>query len=901
MALFGSQTLKHKLVYDWRQLDESAALGLRERLWSLLFTSPGPLAKNVAVQLRLALAALIVQMEPSLWPDPVGDLFRFLATSSSSPASSESVLELLTVIPEQLRNPAIRFASTDAYYERCERLLEKHIDQVIQMLLSRLGPDAEEETLATTLSCLLSWIQYGGNGSKLIESPQFLQGIFGLLKRECLRVDGEDDEDSVAVIETCSELLIELSVRMSGRIDDDYGDETGEGSRDDRWFASLTSNWIPTLADELSSIPFPVVLRRPVLQRPIVSLLSEACQLFLDPLLQEHSLQFSVIVEGLLAVVEQCATGVVELSFGFWGALPDALSTWDHTDRDTQMEPFLPVYSRLFCGLLGRHLPFPAPDQHCTPEAIDLFRELRHLIGDVLKDCVRVLGASETLLLVLPALKAGWRDREAALFALRTISSVIDPRESEVMPTIVSELSASLRELLSMAQLPGVRKPVSGIVLNVGCYAEWLRYHADHLPQFLEMLSSSLQYALGCQSSGLEAPQTIISSALQSLKYVAESVGGQLGRHYSSLEGLYTACFTSPLLSNRDRLDLTEALCLVLVRRAGAPVDEASLQVLLQPIWQLGRWDAYAVALETLLVPEMPTQTLFIFQTAFLPVLPQLLAALQEYSSANSQEEEAFGEAWLRCFQAALNNGTPGAVDEMIKSVVFPWMRVLDMTSLSASRQASLFALHASLISGQLVNPNDTHYDSIIRSHLHSSNTGAANCESWCVERFNLLRVVIIYGNRSMPFLREIGGVELLSILLGESRRAWSSGEIVALSGFLTALLGSSVEAGDWATLEGILARVCELGLAEWPLSSSHDLAVLMGRAGRIEGFPLVRLFEGLLQRLLPPGSTSQREQEKLVEEFQGAVRESLRAGRSKMMRQLMRELAESIRRRRTT
>ena len=901
LVLFAAQTLKHKLVYDWRQLDEAAVLGLRERLWSMLLPT-AQVPRNVAVQLRLALAALIVQIDARLWADPVADLFRCAAGEGG--AMNDDMLQLLTLIPEQLKNPAIRFPSSDAFYGCCERLLEQHVDVVIQMLLRRLG-SLEDSQLA--LTCLLSWIQYGGNGSRLIESAEFLQGIFGLLKRAlaeaCGDDDGDVDEQEIGgLVETCCGLLIELCERLSGRLDDDFEveDSSEAAAHGQAWFDRMNSAWNPVLAHELSTLPLAACLSRSFLQRPLVTLVAEASQIFLDQLMHGFPAEFHQICRALLTVVESpaCPVGVVELTFPFFSLLPSFLNDWEQDDGDDLATDsgYKQLYSALLRTLLTRHLPFPS---HCSPEEVDKFRELRHVIGDTLKDCVRVLGASDSLALLAPILtdpSVSWQGREAALFALRAISSAVDPRESEVMPQISAQLNVLLTALLASPHPIGVRKPVSAVLLNVGCYAEWLRYHADHLPGHLQLIGESLKYALSASASAvlLESALSIISSACQSLKYVAQSVAGLLGRHYDALEEIYLTCTASPLLGRLERLDLTEAVCLVLVRRAvGLPGGDEefcrALQRILAPIWMEARWDAYAVALESLLLPELP-RTPLIFARFVVPSVEQLLQSL-----ASCGEDEAKLEAWLRCLTAALNNGTAGAVEEMIRGRLLPWLSNLGNST--APQEAMVMALLSTLIAGRFLSTADDQCLSCALSLLSRPFPGQAS-ESWCCERFNLLRVLLLHypALPVCPLLEQSHTFALLQEFLRPGRPC-SAAEIAALTGFLSVLIAGSLDDEKCVgAVEWSLGAMTERVLKEWPLQHCHDLATVLCRAARFEGLRLRELMSAALRTALT--ETTPTELRRLEDEFEEAVGEAKRGGRGRRMRVVVKDLAELARRR---
>jgi transportin-3 len=337
-----------------------------------------------------------------------------------------------------------------------------------------------------------------------------------------------------------------LIFRMSGKIEDwdDNQQEaaSGGGASDinpsDAWFQKLGHEWIPVLSVNLCKLPVKQSLQLNVdaLQRPLITLLCESLELFLSSLMDRKE-EFKQLSETVLAVAEcpSVSSNILELTFNFWAALPAELASFkDSEDVETRQDPFLYLFSRLFTALLQGPLIFKSGG---SAEDIDKFREFRHVVGDCLKDCVRVLGSTEPLFIIHSQLTANSPlvQREAALFALRTISSSTETRESEAMPLIVPKLAEILQELLL---LPSERcfeyqslKMISAVVLNVGCYAEWLRYHSEFMGSFLQILSLSLDYALSSNGQ-LEKTSSVIGSSLQSLKYMCESCAGLLGAQY---------------------------------------------------------------------------------------------------------------------------------------------------------------------------------------------------------------------------------------------------------------------------------------------------------------------------------------------------------------------------------
>ena len=926
-ALFAAQTLKHKIVLDWRQLDEAAILGLRERLWPLIFPSaPSPsLPSTVTIQLKLALAALIVQIPLNLWTDPVGDLFLLVR---QAPGKISSVLEVLALIPEQLGNRSIQFATNEIYYDKCGQLLERHIDSLIQMVLQVLQSPLEDRLRVSKdlLTCLLSWIQFGGNGSKIIETPEFLDGLFTLLHSSCAVCasdeEGEDEEEHLQVIETCCELLVELIVRMSGKVEDwddnQAEDPAGQSTRNDEWFNRLGKQWIPILSGNLCKLPLikSLQLRKEDLMRPLITITCEALELYLTSLMDRKD-EFMRLSEAVLAIAEcpGIPSNILELTFNFWAALPAELNSFKSESGpvEDRQEPFLYLFARLFSSLLRGPLIFRVGD---SAEEVDKFREFRHFVGDCLKDCVRVLGSTEALLLVNSQLsmQIPLIQREAALFALRTISSTIDPRETEAMPLIAPLLLASLQELLASTGGPvyGI-KMISAVVLNVGCYAEWLRYHSEFMGTFLEIISLSLDYSLQVRSSYFERPASVIGSSLQSLKYMCESCAGLLGSQYPALEALFLRVYPWQELTRRDRLDLTEAVSLVLSRRTSWSDSEfiAALNRILQLIRNGGGecLEDYAVVLECVMLPELP-RTPTIFSQVFLPSFPRLSEIFRLSCGGDADQ---FCSAWLRVIQAALNNGTAGAVADFTNGPLLFWLQELLVGvfgGFSAVKQATLFSLTSSLVSGQFLNDPST-----LCTALLSNPQVGRDIETWISERCNLLRVCVIYvytrPEALMRFLGESGTFDLLNGLL-DPKRSLSPVEIVALFGFLSALFGAlQTEDCDAAVLgffEGLIGRVCEAALLEWPLPHINDLAMLLGKTGR-DGSPLNPVTRSLFDprsallipgRLFNPDTSTPRELEILAAEYPSALTAACRNYRPKALRSFLKGVAETCRRRRT-
>ncbi|WAQ83992.1 hypothetical protein PtA15_4A443 [Puccinia triticina] len=91
--------------------------------------------------------------------------------------------------------------------------------------------------------------------------------------------------------------------------------------------------------------------------------------------------------------------------------------------EDANAKPLLDIYSSLAQTII-RHLHYPDDPSSQVGQEADDFRRSRQDIGDTLKDCCYVLGAS-------------WQDIEALLFSMRTMGAEVDLKEDGVLPMIM--------------------------------------------------------------------------------------------------------------------------------------------------------------------------------------------------------------------------------------------------------------------------------------------------------------------------------------------------------------------------------------------------------------------------------------------------------------------------------
>ena len=205
---------------------------------------------------------------------------------------------------------------------------------------------------------------------------------------------------------------------------------------------------------------------------------------------------------------------VTKITFNFWYELTQLITVDKHRRAK---ELFTPVYAGLVDTMI-KHLHYPEGSDRIDifrgdRVAEDKFRDFRHEMGDVLKDCCRVVGGSTCLgkayFLVRQKLEqqqrglpVRWQDVEAPLFSMRMMAREVDTEENEVVPEV-------MKLLVSLPEHDKIRYAAT---LVLGRYTEWTAKH----PEYLE-------FQLNYISSGFEKQsKDVISAAAQALKHFCQ-------------------------------------------------------------------------------------------------------------------------------------------------------------------------------------------------------------------------------------------------------------------------------------------------------------------------------------------------------------------------------------------
>ncbi|ODQ81426.1 hypothetical protein BABINDRAFT_159722 [Babjeviella inositovora NRRL Y-12698] len=510
LKYFAAQTMRSKIIYDLNQVPATARDDLKNSVLQLMLAYDADSHKIIRTQLCISLANLAIQMLD--WANPTADIVTFFCARDDARARA-TLLEFLRVLPEEMCDVKKTPLTDDEFAMRATQLLTANADAVIG-LLSGLAADPTPAFVALLLDCLNSWLKEVEVLTVLSNQP-LTDVIFRSLAApatfdasvECLvtvlRETRDMEIEDHHIVQSLLDQLLALKPFMDANLTDQ---ETMAGLT--RLFVEAGESWHPLIA------------ANPTHFAPLVALILACCAPAQD-------------------------VDTVKVTFYFWYTLKQLLTVLKFAPARTV---FTPVYTQLIHYIIA-HLRYPenVDDAEANACALDLFddkeeedkfKDFRYEMGDVLKDCCVVVGATNALQIpyqqiteILASSSASWQSIEAPLFSMRAMAKEIPLKENKILPAIMNLL----------VQLPEHFKIRYATTLVLGRYTQWTAKH----PEFLE---PQLNYIIAGFGDGNKEVMTAASHALM---YFCQDCSSLL---VSFIEQLYT--FYTNVQSQDNGLDL---------------------------------------------------------------------------------------------------------------------------------------------------------------------------------------------------------------------------------------------------------------------------------------------------------------------------------------------------------
>ena len=277
--------------------------------------------------------------------------------------------------------------------------------------------------------------------------------------------------------------------------------------------------------------------------------------------------EFRGLVE---AILECCARDTdrdaISLTFLFWYEFKQIIIM----DRYKQARnTFADIWSKLL-DIMVKHLEYPTPE---GPDETDLFdgdreqeekfREFRHQMGDVLKDCCDVITVTECLGKTFNLIRlwisthgsrvteqkvANWQELEAPLFSMRAMGRMVSPEESVVLHQVIPLI----------VQIPNHDKLRFQAIMALGRYTDWTAQHPDFLQPQLNFVIAGFKH---------DSTEVVKAAAL-AFRFFATDCRKLLTDHVTQLHNFYESVLDQLLPASQE--EVTEGVASVV---SAQPLD----------------------------------------------------------------------------------------------------------------------------------------------------------------------------------------------------------------------------------------------------------------------------------------------------------------------------------------
>lgn len=292
--------------------------------------------------------------------------------------------------------------------------------------------------------------------------------------------------------------------------------------------------------------------------------------------------QFRTLVEAILetAALDK-ERDAISHTFKFWYELKQYLTLERYMQARLE---YVDVYSKLVDIMIG-HLEYPKPESGNEKDLFEgdrdqeeKFREFRHQMGDVLKDCCEVIGVTDCLQKSYNLIQnwvqtygsqsttghvPEWQKLEAPLFSLRAMGRMVPAEENIMLPQLMPLI----------VQIPDHDKVRFQAVMALGRYTEWTAQHPDLLQPQLDFIIAAFTHS----------STEVIRAAALSFKFFCNDCASLLVDFTTQLQQFY-ATYLDNLPTNSQE-EITDGVASVLAK---LPADKvyANLKLYCDPVVQ---------------------------------------------------------------------------------------------------------------------------------------------------------------------------------------------------------------------------------------------------------------------------------------------------------------------------
>lgn len=278
--------------------------------------------------------------------------------------------------------------------------------------------------------------------------------------------------------------------------------------------------------------------------------------------------EFRGLVE---AILECCARDrnrdSIALTFLFWYEFKQMITLDKYTEARNQ---YVDVFAKLV-DIMIKHLEYPTPN---TADETDLFdgdreqeekfREFRHQMGDVLKDCCDVITVTECLGKAFNLIQRWisiwgsqssttrvphWQELEAPLFSMRAMGRNVSAEENVILRQVIPLI----------VQIPDHEKLRFQAIMALGRYTDWTAQHPEFLQTQLNFVIAGFQHE----------SKDVVRAAALAFRFFGTDCKALLQDHVTQLHDFYESVLDK--LPPASQEEITEGVACVV---SAQPLDK---------------------------------------------------------------------------------------------------------------------------------------------------------------------------------------------------------------------------------------------------------------------------------------------------------------------------------------
>lgn len=260
------------------------------------------------------------------------------------------------------------------------------------------------------------------------------------------------------------------------------------------------------------------------------------------------------------AILECCARDTdreaISFTFGFWYEFKLMITLNNYTEA-------LAVYTDIFADLVDimlKHLEYPTSDDPNEADLFDgdreqeeKFREFRHKMGDVLKDCCQVITVTFCLEKAHSLIKTWihvygprttkmavphWQELEAPLFGMRAMGRMVSPEESSVLHQVIPIIV----QILKNVEHSKLRFQA---IMALGRYTEWTAQHPEYLQDQLRFVMDAFRLE--------PRDKEVVQAAALAFRFFGSDCRKLLASHIGMLQKFYVSVIDDlPVISQEE-------------------------------------------------------------------------------------------------------------------------------------------------------------------------------------------------------------------------------------------------------------------------------------------------------------------------------------------------------------